>query len=273
MTEGWLTGKVALVTGGGSGIGRAVVERFVAEGARVAVLDRSPEAVEALREVGGDAVTVIQGDVRELDDHKRAVEAAVEAFGRLDTLVTVAGIFDYFASLDSLPEDRLDAAFTEMFDINVKGSLLAVKAALPEITKTQGNVVLTISNAGYLPGGGGPLYTGSKFAVRGLLSQLSFELAPHIRVNAVAPGGTVTQLRGVEAMDGGGQRLVDMPDLPELIRQTNPLQVASEPEDHAWAYVFLASKERTKSVTGCVIHSDGGLHSRGLVPLGGELIS
>ncbi|MEV0029569.1 3-(cis-5,6-dihydroxycyclohexa-1,3-dien-1-yl)propanoate dehydrogenase [Nocardia sp. NPDC050793] len=273
MAEGWLTGKVVLVTGGGTGIGRAVVERFVAEGARVAVLDRSAEAIAELKDACGDAVSAIQGDVRELGDHKRAVAEAVDRFGGLDTLVTVAGIFDYFASLDSLPEDRIDAAFTEVFDINVKGSLLAVKAALPELAKTEGNVVLTISNAGYLPGGGGPLYTGSKFAVRGLLSQLSFELAPHIRVNAVAPGGTVTQLRGVEAMNSGQQRLIDMPDLPELIRQTNPLRVASEPADHAWAYLFLASKERTKSVTGCVIHSDGGLHSRGLVPLGGELIS
>ncbi|MBF6185652.1 3-(cis-5,6-dihydroxycyclohexa-1,3-dien-1-yl)propanoate dehydrogenase [Nocardia farcinica] len=273
VAEGWLAGKVALITGGGSGIGRAVVERFVAEGARVAVLDRAADAVAELTRTYGADVAAIQGEVRRLADHKRAVAEAVQRFGRLDTLVTVAGIFDYFASLDTLPEDRIDAAFTEMFDINVKGSLLAVKAALPELAAAEGNVVLTISNAGYLPGGGGPLYTGSKFAVRGLLSQLSFELAPHIRVNAVAPGGTVTQLRGVEAMDFGRQRLIDLPDLPELIRRTNPLHVASEPADHAWAYLFLASKERTKSVTGCVIHSDGGLHSRGLVPLGGELIS
>ncbi|WP_063017130.1 3-(cis-5,6-dihydroxycyclohexa-1,3-dien-1-yl)propanoate dehydrogenase [Nocardia nova] len=273
MTEGWLTDKVVLITGGGTGIGRAVVERFVAEGARVGVLDRSDEAIADLRALLGTNVVATQGDVRSLDDHKQAVADTVEQFGRIDALVTVAGIFDYFVSLESIAEDRIDAAFTEMFDINVKGSLLAVKAALPELKSTQGNIVLTISNAGYLPGGGGPLYTGSKFAVRGLLSQLSFELAPDIRVNAVAPGGTVTPLRGITAMDSGNQRLVDMPDLPRLIRQTNPLQVASEPDDHGWAYVYLASKERTKSVTGCVIHSDGGLHSRGLVPLGGELIS
>ncbi|GGN99907.1 3-(cis-5,6-dihydroxycyclohexa-1,3-dien-1-yl)propanoate dehydrogenase [Nocardia rhizosphaerihabitans] len=273
MSEGWLTGKVVLITGGGTGIGRAVVERFVEEGARVGVLDRSDEAVAELRALPGGNVWATGGDVRSLDDHKRAVADTVERFGKLDVLVTVAGIFDYFVSLESLAEDRIDAAFSEMFDINVKGSLLAVKAALPELSKTQGNVVLTISNAGFLPGGGGPLYTGSKFAVRGLLSQLSFELAPNIRVNAVAPGGTVTQLRGLEAMDSGDIRLADMADLPELIRQTNPLQVASQPTDHAWAYVYLASKERTTSVTGCVIHSDGGLHSRGLVPLGGELTS
>ncbi|MGB8408125.1 MAG: 3-(cis-5,6-dihydroxycyclohexa-1,3-dien-1-yl)propanoate dehydrogenase [Mycobacterium sp.] len=271
MTGGWLDGKTVLLTGGGTGIGRAVVERFVAEGAQVSVLDRCADAVAELRAL--DGVWATEGDVRRYADHQRSVADALREFGSIDVLVTVAGIFDYFASLESLAEDSIDAAFTEMFDVNVKGTLLAVKAALPELRKTQGNVVLTISNAGFLPGGGGPLYTGSKFAVRGLLAQLSFELAPEIRVNAVAPGGTVTNLRGLESMSTGHQRLVDMPELPALIRQTNPLQVASEPTDHAWAYVYLASKERTKSVTGCVINSDGGLHSRGLVPLGGELIS
>lgn len=260
MTDGWLTGKTVVVTGGGTGIGRAVVDRFVAEGAWVSVLDRDGDAVTELAHRLCDTSLVI------------AIPSHI-TLGGVDVLVTVAGIFDYFASLESLQEDSLDAAFGEMFDVNVKGTLLAVKAALPELRKAHGNVVLTISNAGYLPGGGGPLYTGSKFAVRGLLAQLSFELAPDIRVNAVAPGGTVTPLRGLEATATGQQRLTDMPDLPTLIRRTNPLQVASEPADHAWAYVYLACKERTKSVTGCVINSDGGLHSRGLVPLGGELIS
>ncbi|WKG04999.1 3-(cis-5,6-dihydroxycyclohexa-1,3-dien-1-yl)propanoate dehydrogenase [Mycolicibacterium sp. HK-90] len=271
MTDGWLTDKTVLVTGGGTGIGRAVVDRFVAEGARVSVLDRDGDAVADLR--ARQNVWATEGDVRRYGDHQRCVAETVREFGGVDVLVTVAGIFDYFASLESLPDDTLDAAFSEMFDVNVKGTLLAVKAALPELKKAQGNVVLTISNAGYLPGGGGPLYTGSKFAVRGLLAQLSFELAPEIRVNAVAPGGTVTALRGLDATATGQQRLADMPDLATLIRRTNPLQVASEPADHSWAYVYLACKERTKSVTGCVINSDGGLHSRGLVPLGGELIS
>ncbi|MBA0045208.1 3-(cis-5,6-dihydroxycyclohexa-1,3-dien-1-yl)propanoate dehydrogenase [Mycobacteroides sp. LB1] len=273
MNEGWLAGKVALVTGGGTGIGRAVVERFVGEGACVGIIDRSDDAVSELNSSHPHRVIATAGDVRSLDDHRLAVANTAERFGKIDVLVTVAGIFDYFISLESLPDNQIDRAFEELFDINVKGSMLAVKAALPALKETGGNVVLTISNAGYLPGGGGPLYTASKFAVRGLLAQLSFELAPHIRVNAVAPGGTVTPLRGIAAIDSGGQRLDDMPDLTTKIRQTNPLQVASQPEDHAWAYVYLASKERTASVTGCVIHSDGGLQSRGLVPLGGELIS
>ncbi|SKY49071.1 2,3-dihydroxy-2,3-dihydrophenylpropionate dehydrogenase [Mycobacteroides abscessus subsp. bolletii] len=273
MDQGWLAGKVALVTGGGTGIGRAVVRRFIGEGAQVGVLDRSEDAVSELNSVNPDRLVATTGDVRSLEDHRHCVTETADRFGKIDVLVTVAGIFDYFMSLESLPEKQIDEAFQEMFDINVKGSLLAVKAALPELRETGGNVVMTISNAGYLPGGGGPLYTASKFAVRGLLSQLSFELAPHIRVNAVAPGGTVSPLRGIAAIDGGDQRLDDMPDLATKIRQTNPLQVASQPEDHSWAYLYLASKERTASVTGCVIHSDGGLQSRGLVPLGGELIS
>lgn len=171
MTDGWLTGKTVVVTGGGTGIGRAVVDRFVAEGARVSVLDRDGDAVTELR--ARQNVWATEGDVRRYGDHQRCVAETVREFGGIDVLVTVAGIFDYFASLESLPEDNLDAAFSEMFDVNVKGTLLAVKAALPELQKSRGNVVLTISNAGYLPGGGGPLYTGSKFAVRGLLAQLS----------------------------------------------------------------------------------------------------
>jgi NAD(P)-dependent dehydrogenase (short-subunit alcohol dehydrogenase family) len=267
MTDGWLDGKVVLVVGGGSGIGRAVVEHFVLEGAQVSVLERSLDAVAELRGLPGDAVWATHGDARSLADNERAVAEAIEHFGKIDVLVVCAGIFDYFKSLADLADGEIDSAFTEMFDVNVKGSLLAAKAALPELLKSEGNIVFTISNAGFFPGGGGPLYTASKFAVRGLMLQLSSELAPKIRVNAVAPGGTVTPLRGADALGMAEQELRDVPDLAELIRVTNPLQVASEPKDHVWAYVYLASKERTKSVTGCVIHSDGGLQSRGLVRL------
>ncbi|MBT2268994.1 3-(cis-5,6-dihydroxycyclohexa-1,3-dien-1-yl)propanoate dehydrogenase [Rhodococcus erythropolis] len=265
-SAGWISDKVVLIVGGGTGIGRAVVEQFVTEGASVGVLDRSPTAVTELNSLGS-AVLAVEGDARNLADHRVAVAATVERYGRIDVLITCAGIFDYFTSLEELDENTIDSAFAEMFDINVKGSMLAVKAALPELKKTGGNVVLTISNAGFYPGGGGPLYTASKFAVRGLMLQLSSELAPHIRVNAVAPGGTVTALRGADALGMSGQQLADVPDIADLIRVTNPLNVASVPADHVWAYVYLASKERTRSVTGCVIHSDGGLESRGLVRL------
>src|ERR1700720_1908113 len=96
---GWLDGQVALVSGGGSGIGRAVVARFIAEGARVGVLDRVAARAEELRTEFGDAAVAVTGDVTQLEDNKRAVAETVGAFGRLDVFVGNAGVFDNFLSL------------------------------------------------------------------------------------------------------------------------------------------------------------------------------
>src|SRR6266581_7513243 len=96
---GWLDGQVALVTGGGSGIGRAVVARFITEGARVGILDRVPGRAEELRAEYGDAVIAVTGDVTQLGDNKRAVAETLRAFGRLDIFVGNAGVFDSYQSL------------------------------------------------------------------------------------------------------------------------------------------------------------------------------
>src|SRR3954463_1053404 len=126
---GALDGQVMLISGGGSGLGRAVVERFREEGASVAVLDRSPERLADLAET----VEVIGGDVRSIADNQRAVDACVARFGRLDCAIGNAGIWDYSTSLDALPADRIDAAFDELFHVNVKGYLNLAKAALPAL--------------------------------------------------------------------------------------------------------------------------------------------
>src|SRR5215471_12343044 len=118
---GWLDGQVALVTGGGSGIGRAVVARFISEGARVGVLDRAAERAADLRSEFGAAVVVVTGNVARLDDNLRAVAETVGAFGRLDVLVGNAGIFDNFLSLADFPEEQLSGACDELFGVNVKG--------------------------------------------------------------------------------------------------------------------------------------------------------
>jgi NAD(P)-dependent dehydrogenase (short-subunit alcohol dehydrogenase family) len=252
---GWLDGTVALVTGGGSGIGRAIVARFVAEGARIGVLDRVADRVEQLRTDFGNAAVAVQGDVTHLDDNKRAVEATVRAFGQLDTFIGNAGIFDNFLPLPDFPEDTLGEAFDELFAVNVKGYVLGAKAAL---LTTAGCMVFTASVAGLNSGGGGALYTASKHAVVGLIRQLAVELGPLVRVNGVAPGGTRTDLRGLAALGQDERSQFAGPGWEERLRTNNPLQLALQPDDLAGAYVFLASKANAKGITGAIMTVDAG---------------
>ena len=196
----WLDGQVVLVTGGGSGLGRAIVERFVREGASVAVLDRSAEKLAALRDQLGSRIIAIAGDVTKLEDNQRAVAETVQAFGRLDCFVGNAGLHDASTPLATMSAESLSSAFDELMGVNVKGYLLGAKASLSELLRTDGRIIFTVSNAAFDPGGGGVLYTSSKWAVRGLITQLAYELAPRVRVNGVAPGPLASDLRGPEAL-------------------------------------------------------------------------
>lgn len=255
---GWLDGQVALVTGGGSGIGRAVVARFIAEGARVGVLDRVPGRAEELKSEFGDAVVPVIGDVAQLVDNKRAVAETVAGLGRLDIFVGNAGVFDGFLSLAEFPEETLPAAYDELFGVNVKGCILGAKAALPELLKTEGSMVFTASVAGSNSGGGGALYTASKHAVVGLIRQLAVELGPRIRVNGVAPGGTMTDLRGLSVLRQEGHSHFGDPDAEDRLRSGNPLQIALAPGDLAGAYVFLSSRSNARGITGTILTVDAG---------------
>lgn len=266
---GWLEGTVALVTGGASGIGRAVVKRFVDEGARVGIVDRSPEPLRELAEEF-DAVVAVEGDVTSFADNAKAVAKVVETFGGLDVFIGNAGVFDYFASLAELSPEQLGSSFDELFAVNVKAYLLGAKAALPELLKSDtASIIFTASNASFYPAGGGPLYTASKHAVIGLVRQLAYELAPRIRVNAVAPGGTVTNLRGLSNLKQSETTLVEVPNIENLIRASNPLGLVQDPADHAGAYVLLASAQNSRVMTGVVLSSDGGIGVRGLTQTSG----
>ncbi|HEV2302210.1 MAG TPA: 3-(cis-5,6-dihydroxycyclohexa-1,3-dien-1-yl)propanoate dehydrogenase [Stellaceae bacterium] len=258
---GSLDGQVALVTGGGSGIGRAVVARFVEEGARVAVLDRVAERGAALRAEFGDKLAFLTGDVSRLDDSRRAVAETLAAFGRLDTFVGNAGVFDNFLSLAEFPEEKLDAAFDELFAVNVKGCLFGAKAALAALAESSGSMIFTASVAGFNSAGGGPIYTASKHAVVGLIRQLAAELGPEIRVNGVAPGGSMTDLRGLKALAAEDRSHFSRPGSEERLRAGNPLHIALQPEDLAGAYAFLASPS-ARGITGTVVMVDGGASLR-----------
>jgi len=254
----WLSGKRALVVGAGSGIGRAVVDAFLGEGARVAVLEQDTGKCAALRAELPE-VPVLEGDATTREANERAVAAAVDAFGGLDVLVSCVGIFDFYRGLGDLDAELIDSAFDEMFAVNVKSYLHSVKAALPALRASKGSVVLTASTSAYYPGRGGVLYVSAKFAVRGLVVALAHELAPDIRVNGVAPGGTLhTDLRGLASLGLADRRLDDTPGRERELAARVPLGVALSGPDHAWSYVFLAS-DRSRGITGGVTHPDGGI--------------
>jgi NAD(P)-dependent dehydrogenase (short-subunit alcohol dehydrogenase family) len=237
----------ALVTGGGSGIGRAVALAYLAGGARVTILDRTTPAQLPAE------VTVVTGDVTDPGAMAAAVSAATSPDGGLDLLTTCAGVFDCYARVTELSAEELHSSFGEIFGINVYGTLLAVREAAPALRRTGGAVTLTLSTAAYQAGGGGALYAGSKAALRGLVTHLATELAPEVRVNGVAPGGTGgTRLRGLDAL-GQEQTADQVPGRDERIRAGTLLGVLPLPEDHAAAFVYLA---HARAVTGTVVRSD-----------------
>ena len=266
--KGRLEGQVALVTGGASGLGRAIVEHFVAEGARVCTLDRSKAGLEALKRDFNERVAILEGDVRSAASNRAAVDTCLTCFGRLDCAVANAGIWDYSRKIADLRGEQIDAAFDELMAVNVKGPMLLTNAALPALVRSEGSLLVTISNAGFYPDGGGVLYTASKHALVGLVRQLAFELAPVVRVNGVAPGGIDTDLRGPTAL-GMDQVSIHALDLPSHAGSFVPIGRLPSAAEYAWAYVFLASRTEAAPATGAVLNFDGGIGVRGLTQLRG----
>ena len=254
----WLEGQVAVVTGAGSGIGKAVAARFVEEGAKVVAFDLSAERLAALKDEAGEGVAVVRGDVRSPEDNRWAVAAAVAEFGRLTVFVGNAGIHDGRRALKDLSDEELERGYEEVLGVNLKGYLLGARAALPELEKTRGNMVFTLSTSSFYVSGG-TLYVASKHAALGMVRQLANELAPSIRVNGVAPSGTATGLRTAPSLargPGAGDDVFGAPRAPAGLSR-NLLEVAVEPEDHAGAYVLLASSQ-SRVMTGEVVHTDAG---------------
>lgn len=267
-SAGWLDGDVALITGGGSGIGRAVAERFLAEGASVALFGRHYDKLKAVAEESGagERVLPVAGDVRSPESIQAAVQETVRHFGQLNVLVPNAGIWDYNRSVTMLSGANLSEAFDELFSINVKGYLLTVEAAWRELVRSRGSIVMTLSNASFHPAGGGPIYTASKFACRGLVTQLAYELAPKVRVNGVAVGGMNTDLRGPESIGLQGRSIADSFARSE-VTGNNPLiplhDASVDPRDFTGPYVLLASRQNSSNITGAIIPADGGIAVRG----------
>lgn len=251
-----LPGYRAIVTGAGSGIGRAVVRRYLAEGAQVLAVVRREASRAALEEEGAQ---VLVGDVARYETAERAVEQAVSQFGGLDVYVANAGLWDFHKRTEKQSPVELAQAFEEIFGVNLMGTLYGARAALAALRASSGTLIATGSNASFLAGGGGALYTASKFALRGLVMQLAREFAPDVRVNAVAPGATDTAISGAAAL-GQSEREMNA-DAARLSAMAShiPLGRVSSPEDHAALYVLLASRTEGAYMTGAMLLSDGGL--------------
>ncbi len=249
-----LESKVAVITGAGSGIGAAIARAFVAEGARVALLDVNLPAAEALAVELGAAAAAFEADVTRLDRLEGAARAAGERFGGIDALVNNAGIRIVKSFLDHTEED-----WRRILDVNLTGQFLAAKAVVPHlIARGKGKVVNVASIAGI---GGRPnrvAYVAAKFGIVGLTRALAMDLATHdIRVNALCPSMIASPLNESLAEDG---------DVGPRWAEDNLARRWGRPEDVAKVAVFLASDD-ADYVTGSEYRVDGG-EATGLVRAG-----
>lgn len=250
---GWLDDQVIVLTGGGSGLGRALVDTLTEEGACVVVLEYAADKCAALRDSTDPArVVVMSGDAGTYASNLAAVDEAMARWGRLDSFIANAGLWDFARGVQDLSAEELDRGFDALFRVNVKGPLFGAKAALESLRASSGSFIVTLSNAALYPGGGGPLYVSSKHAGVGLVKQLAYELAPTVRVNAVAPAGMVSDLRGPSAM-GLDQTSLGTDEFAAAVARKSALSRCPEAVDYTGAYVLLASRKYGLTTSGSVL--------------------
>jgi NAD(P)-dependent dehydrogenase (short-subunit alcohol dehydrogenase family) len=256
-----LKGKTAIVTGGGSGVGRASAALFAQHGANVVCADvRRPwadETVEGIEAAGGRAVAVTC-DVAEPDDVARAVQGAVETFGRLDVMFNNAGIASPRRGI--LLEEHSDEDFARLVAVNARGVFHGCREAMLQFKRQEsaGAIVNTGSVAG-LVAWGSAVYGGTKAMVIQLTRALAIEAAPFgIRVNCICPGGMFTNFAQPEGVPA---RAAPTAEELEMAKHMHPLGQMITPEDCAWAALYLAS-DLSANVTGVALPIDGGYVAR-----------
>lgn len=247
--SGRLEDKVAVVTGGASGIGRAMVELFHREGARVVIADRSGDEKEVAETLGDDALA-LHVDVTRADDVDVMVRSTISTFGSLHVLCCNAGVDSPVAPVADYPEDEWD----RILAVNLKGVFLSMKYAIPAMLESGGgSIINTASIMGLVGAPFWAAYCASKGGVVQLTKGAALEYATQgIRVNAICPGPVDTpMMRQFDALH---------PGMLEGLKAVVPLQRSAAPEELAAAALFLASDE-SSFVTGAVLPVDGGYTS------------
>jgi len=250
-----LESKVALITGGGSGIGRACAEMFAREGARVAVSDISLERAQATTQFvtshGGEAIA-ISGDVSVGDDAQNMVSATVEKFGKLDVLVNSAGV----SARNAMPKGSSpEEVWDKVIDVNLKGTYMVSWHAMPEMAKSGGGSIINLSSimglVGYPVGMGGGFnpYNPSKGGVLQFTRNLAIDSASkNVRVNCICPGYVETDLTSALTKDA---------EALSRLETLHPIGRLGQPEEIAYVALYLASDE-SGFVTGTPLVVDGG---------------
>jgi len=243
-------GKVALVTGGAAGIGRATALAFAREGAKIVIADINvaggEETVKMIRDAGGEAI-FIKTDVRISDEAKNMADRAVEAFGRLDIAFNNAGINEDAVTISRCAED----SWERMIDTNLTGVFLCMKYELPKMRDSGGGCIVNMASVVGLVGDGShPAYSGSKHGVVGLTRTAALVYArAGVRINAVCPGPTLTPLI---------HKLIDgQPEVEKMLLSHVPMNRIAQPEEIAKAVLFLCSDDASY-ITGHPLAVDGG---------------
>ncbi|ODU45509.1 SDR family oxidoreductase [uncultured Aquimonas sp.] len=245
--SGRLSGKRTLITGGTTGIGLASAQRFIEEGARVAVTGRNPETLAEARNLLGDKALVIESDAGDVSAQQSLVAKVVKAFGGIDVAFLNAGT-GTFQPIEAIEE----AEFDRQFNINLKGPMFLLKALSPHLGKGA-SVALNASIVAGLGFPGAAIYGATKAAVVNLARIAAAEWAPRgIRVNSISPGPITTPIYGKLGMPPDA-----VAEFGEQMRQTLPLQRFGDAREVAEAAVFLASDE-AGFITGHDLIVDGG---------------
>jgi NAD(P)-dependent dehydrogenase (short-subunit alcohol dehydrogenase family) len=243
-----LEGKVAVVTGGNSGIGLATAKRLQDEGARVAISGRNQQTLDEAVKTIGNGVLAVQSDVSNFKDVDKLFAQVSRKLGKIDVLFVNAGVAKFGAFAETS-----ESTYDEQFDINIKGAYFTIQKALPFLNDGA-SIIVNTSVAGHKGTAGTSAYSATKAALRSLARTTAAELAGRgIRVNAVAPGPIVTPIFG---RTGLPKEAVD--EFAKEIIANVPMKRFGQPEEVASAVAFLASQDASY-ITGVELNVDGGL--------------